>query len=253
MGDICMHDINFTWKKEGSDDLVTSAVFPKGNSVPSIKMLTFLRNESFSLEASYGETAALPEGMGRVIGQYEVGPLKPPKGGEGKTKLKVQVRLNLHGIVEVESVHSIEEEDEVEVLPEKPASKPQESAENKEDEEMKDANGNESEGEEENGEPKAEPEAEAAPEPKKELRKRTLKIDVPFKSKTLRLSPAEVKDFASKENAMIQADILEELTKEARNNMEGYILSARGKLYDVWNDYVTEDDRSKLSKILDET
>jgi heat shock protein 4 len=255
--DICLNDINFTWKKEGSDELVSSTVFPKGNSVPSIKVLTFLRNESFALEASYGEAAALPEGMSREIGQYEVGPLKPPKNGEGKTKLKVQVRLNLHGIVEVESVHSVEEEEyEVEVLPEKPAAaapKPAAETKEKEDEEMKDANGSEEGKEEEKGEPQPEPEPEAAPEPKKELRKRTLKIDVPFKSKTLRLSTEVVKDFATKECAMIQADILEELTKEARNNMEGYILGARSKLYDIWNDYVTEDDRSKLSKILDET
>jgi len=260
--DICLHGVNFTWKKEASDELVSSAVFPKGNTVPSIKMLTFLRNEPFSIGAEYGESANLPEGFDRQIGRYEVGPIKPPKDGEGKTKLKVQVRLNLHGTVEVESVHSIEEEEyEVEVIPEKPKAAPAPAEGEKADEEMKDASEDAKEGEAaadggeagakaaEAAEPEAPKEEEA---PKKEIRKRTLKVDVPFKPKTLRLSSELVREYISKENDMKQADLLEELTKEARNNLEGYILSARSKLYDSWNDYVTEEDRSAFGKILDE-
>ncbi|QDZ20946.1 heat shock protein Hsp70 [Chloropicon primus] len=250
--DYCPYDINFSWKKEASEEVVSSALFPKGNTVPSIKMLTFLRNEAFSLQASYSDAANLPGGMDRLIGQYDVGPIKPAK-GDGKTKLKVQVRLNLHGTVEVESVHSIEEEEyEVEVIPEKPAAKPETPAE---DEEMKDAEDASKEApKEEAPKEEAPKEEEPAPEPKKELRKRTLKVNVPFKStKTLRMATADVKMFMSKEVEMKQADLQEELTKEARNNLEGYILSARSKLYDSWNDYVTEDDRSKFSKTLDET
>ena len=249
--DICLHDINFSWKKEASEEIVSSAVFPKGNSVPSIKMLTFLRNEPFFIEAGYGDSANLPEGMDKLIGHYEVGPITPPK-GDGKAKLKVQVRLNLHGTVEVQSVQAIEEEEyEVEVIPEKPAAKEAEAAapEEKQDEEMKDAE----EAKEEAGKEEAKEEEKEAPAPKKELRKRTLKRDVPFKPKTLRMSQAQVQEYASKENDMKQSDLLEELTKDARNNLEGYILSARGKLYDAWNDYVKEDDRSKFGKILDET
>ena len=256
--DLCPYDINFSWKKEGSEETVSSALFPKGNSVPSVKMLTFLRNEPFSLEARYGDgPSSLPEGMDRLIGQYEVGPIKKPATGDGKTKLKVQVRLSLHGTVEVESVHSIEEEEyEVEVIPEKPKEAPPAAAAAapSEDEEMKDAENGKEENEEEMAKAEAAADPEPAPEPKKEMRKRTLKINVPFKStKTTRLGSDKIKEYLKKENEMKQADLLEELTKEARNNLEGYILSARGKLYDAWNDYVTEDDRSKFSKILDQT
>ena len=30
------YSANFSWKKEGADEVVTSSLFPKGNSVPSV-------------------------------------------------------------------------------------------------------------------------------------------------------------------------------------------------------------------------
>ena len=94
-------------------------------SLPQGQLCALGQDESFQLQATYGDDPALPAGTDKVIGQFEVA-----KGGagsepEGKSKLKVQIRLNLHGLVEVESVHSVKEETyEVEVIPEKPAEKP---------------------------------------------------------------------------------------------------------------------------------
>jgi Hsp70 protein len=52
----------------------------------------------------------IPPSFDKRIGAWEVAkPVKQP--AEGKPKLKVKVRLNLHGIVAVESVTQIEEEE----------------------------------------------------------------------------------------------------------------------------------------------
>jgi len=46
-------------------------------------------------------------------------PTKLPEDGSKAAKIKVKVRLNLHGIVGVESVHQIEEEEYEETVPKK--------------------------------------------------------------------------------------------------------------------------------------
>ena len=246
------YSANFSWKKEGADEVVTSSLFPKGNSVPSVKMLTFLRSESFQLQATYGDDAALPAGTDKVIGQFEVA-----KGGagsepEGKSKLKVQIRLNLHGLVEVESVHSVKEETyEVEVIPEKPAEKPK-AMEVEGEAEGAEAGEKKAEGAEEAGDEKK-AEEEPAPAPKKEVKKRTVKTTVDFKVlKSMRVGAAVVRDWAQKEIAMREADVREELTKEARNSLEEYILTSKSKVWGDWNDFVTSDDRNAFSQKLDD-
>eukprot|EP00216_Chloropicon_sp_CCMP2111_P006945 CAMPEP_0198235372 /NCGR_PEP_ID=MMETSP1446-20131203/1275_1 /TAXON_ID=1461542 ORGANISM="Unidentified sp, Strain CCMP2111" /NCGR_SAMPLE_ID=MMETSP1446 /ASSEMBLY_ACC=CAM_ASM_001112 /LENGTH=834 /DNA_ID=CAMNT_0043916513 /DNA_START=82 /DNA_END=2589 /DNA_ORIENTATION=- len=258
--DISLHDINFSWEKDDKS-VTTSTVFPKGNSVPSIKMLTFLRTESYSLQSAYASSdSSLPEGIEHQIGHYDVGPFKVPK-GEEKAKLKVQVRLNLHGIVEVDSVQSIEEEEyEVEVIPTKEKTEGNggkgAKAKQGDDEEMADASAapEASQEENENGTDAKEEEEKPKEEPKpvKEMRKRTLKVDVPLRCKTLRLPAEELKVYVAKENEMRRIDVVQEQTKEARNALEAYILSMRNKLYDTLNEFVTEKDRSKFSKKLEE-
>lgn len=67
----------------------------------------------------------------RTIGTFNVGPFSVPAGQE-KAKLKVRVRLNLHGLVGLEGVQAVEEvTEEVEV--------PQPAAKAAGDAEMKDA------------------------------------------------------------------------------------------------------------------
>jgi heat shock protein 4 len=96
----------------GEEASPNSIVFVKGNPIPSTKMLTFYRSGTFSIDVLYVDTSELPPLTTPKISTFTIGPFTPSKGE--KAKLKVKIRLNLHGIVSVESATVIEEE-EVEV------------------------------------------------------------------------------------------------------------------------------------------
>merc|ERR1719502_350856 len=92
----------------------STVVFGKFNSVPNTKMLTFYRRETFSLSAAYDvANCKLPNGF-------------PPKaaGEDGKveaTKIKVKLRLDIHGCLSLESAQAIEEEEAAPPPPAAPA------------------------------------------------------------------------------------------------------------------------------------
>ncbi len=51
-----------------------------------------------------------PRSFSRELGSFQVGPFAVPAGQE-KAKLKVRVRLNLHGLVGLEGVQAVEEQE----------------------------------------------------------------------------------------------------------------------------------------------
>jgi heat shock protein 4 len=85
----------------GEEASPNSIVFVKGNPIPSTKMLTFYRSGTFSIDVLYVDTSELPPLTAPKISTFTIGPFTPSKGE--KAKLKVKIRLNLHGIVSVES------------------------------------------------------------------------------------------------------------------------------------------------------
>eukprot|EP00951_Prasinocladus_malaysianus_P048553 scaffold659831_cov50-Prasinocladus_malaysianus.AAC.2 len=123
------YTVNFTWEKEPGQT-TTSPVFKRGNPIPSTKMLTFYKSEPFTLSADYDNdgTAHLPNGSLTHIGDFSIGPPIPVPPGEEKAKLKVKVHINLHGILAVESVQSVEEKEVEEPAPE-PVAEPAENGE----------------------------------------------------------------------------------------------------------------------------
>ena len=101
-------------------------VFPKGNVIPSVKALTFYRSGTFTVDVQYADVSELqaPSKISTytvtiylIYKQFEIyvhifltyyvdnvvqiGPFQATKGE--KAKVKVKARLNLHGIVSVES------------------------------------------------------------------------------------------------------------------------------------------------------
>jgi heat shock protein 4 len=108
VGDICSHPIKLEWTKSPEDEDTEIVVFDNNNSIPSTKMLTFHRSEPFTLEAKYAVPEALPRGINPWLGQYTIKDVKPASNGE-PAQIKVKVRLNIHGIMSVESAHTVEE------------------------------------------------------------------------------------------------------------------------------------------------
>lgn len=81
-------------------------VFPRWHQVPFSKMLTFYRSKPFSLEAKYTADSGVPY-PSLTLGNFNVNNVAPASDNEA-SKVKVKVRLNLHGIFSVVSASAVD-------------------------------------------------------------------------------------------------------------------------------------------------
>jgi heat shock protein 4 len=91
--------------------------------------------------------------------------------------------------------------------------------------------------------------AAAAPQKKKKVKRTDAEVNARGSSLPLQ----ELEAYINQENHMRAKDKLSEDTKQARNDLEGYILSARSKLYAEWEAFVAEDARASFSKTLEDS
>ena len=75
-------------------------VFPKFHSVPFSKMLTFYRKGPFVLTARYTDSDVSKIQHDDVVGEGQIQGVKAGAQGEAQ-KVKVKVRVNLHGVFQV--------------------------------------------------------------------------------------------------------------------------------------------------------
>jgi len=113
--DIQAYPIKVEWEKgpEDPDEDTELIIFPRGNTAPSTKILTFYRNKPFEIIASYHEPAGLPGGINPWIARLTVKSVGP----DAKRDLscvKVKARLNHHCLLSFEAVYTeeIEEREE---------------------------------------------------------------------------------------------------------------------------------------------
>ncbi|KAJ9109958.1 hypothetical protein QFC20_003158 [Naganishia adeliensis] len=111
--DMTAYPVKVTWEKEAGnpDEDTELVVFPKGNAIPSTKILTFHRAGPFDLEASYTEDAQIPKGINSWIGRVSVKGVSKPANADFAT-VKVKARMNLHGILNFEEAYTVEEVEE---------------------------------------------------------------------------------------------------------------------------------------------
>lgn len=117
--DIVNYPIEFTWEKSPDipDEDTSLTVFNKGNVMPSTKILTFYRKEAFNLEAKYAKPELLPGKINPWIGQFTVKNVKADSKDDFMI-CKLKARLNLHGILNVESGYYVEDVEIEEAIPE---------------------------------------------------------------------------------------------------------------------------------------
>jgi heat shock 70kDa protein 4 len=115
--DFSIHDIQpypmkVVWEKapEDPDEDTELVVFPKGNSIPSTKILTFYRNKPFDIEAYYADPFALPGTINPWVARFTAKNVGPDAKGD-LTCIKVKTRLNLHGLLSFESAYTEEVEE----------------------------------------------------------------------------------------------------------------------------------------------
>lgn len=260
--------ISLSWKgsapetqNETGDNEQSTVVFPKGNPIPSVKALTFYRSGAFTVDVQYADLSELQAPA--KISTYTIGPFQSTK--SERAKVKVKVRLNMHGIVSIESATLLEEE-EVEVPvakePEKEAAKmetdeapndaaPPSSSET--DVNMQDAKGTADAPGTENGVPESgdkPTQMETDKTPKKKVKKTNIPVAELVYGGML---PVDVQKAVEKEFEMALQDRVMEETKDRKNAVEAYVYDMRNKLCDKYQDFVTDSEREQFTFKLQET
>ncbi|XP_062089412.1 heat shock 70 kDa protein 14-like [Humulus lupulus] len=241
----------------GAENQQSTVVFPKGNPLPSIKALTFYRSGTFSVDVQYADATDLQAPA--KISTYTIGPFQCARGE--RSKLKVKARLNLHGIVSVESATLLEEE-EVEVPVSKEAPKEANKMETDEassdtvppssteaDVNMQDAKGTTDASGAENGVPESgDKPVQMETDTKVDAPKRKVKkTNIPVVEFVYGgMSPADLEKAVEKEFEMALQDRVMEETKDKKNAVEAYVYDMRNKLNDKYEEFVTPSEKEEL-------
>lgn len=227
----------------------TNVIFPKGNPIPSIKIVTFHRASTFTLDAVYADMKDLPLGTSPKISSFTIGPFQASK--PENPKIKVILQLNLHGIVTVNSASLIEEE---EVEYPITSTVVMETEKNKDGGSMPDPSADATKNNAVNGHGSTSPAVDRsqAELTKHEIVKKRTSIQV-TSDMLGGLSQVERKKAKDKEDDLAIQDKIMEETKDKRNAVESYVYDMRNKLFNKYHNYATEFERKELTQRLQKT
>lgn len=291
--DIVNYPIEFKWEQSPDipDEDTSLTVFNKGNVMPSTKILTFYRKQPFDLEARYAKPEMLPGKMNPWIGRFSV------KGVKADSKddfmiCKLKARLNLHGVLNVESGYYVEDIEVEEPIPEEKEAEKKEGDKKEGDvsstlflpipafnvaknsstfegtrasikSKFKQAYNSAKQSLSADGpltrdtnqamETEA-PNGTAEPKPKtRKIKKQVRKGELPLSSGTHSLDQASKEGLAEKENSMFMEDKLVADTEDKKNELETYIYELRAKIDDQYSEFANEEEKSKLKEKLEQS
>ncbi|XP_030032471.1 97 kDa heat shock protein isoform X2 [Manduca sexta] len=265
--DVQPYAVRLAWDATRGED-GDMEVFPAFHSAPFSKMLTFYRKEPFSVSAYYSDQVPCPDSF---IGQWHIRDIQPTAEGESQ-KVKLKVRVNIHGIITVASASLVE--------------KKQDAAQN-ESIEMENANDNaqnqdapmdtsgSAQDQQQNGpdsqevrdeEMKGEPQQKqswtqrvgqwfSGDKSKDKSKKVIVKtIELPIDAQTHGFSQQELNSYMEQEGKMQAQDRQEKERADARNALEEYVYELRGKLCAgaALHDFVPDEQRARLVAHLDQ-
>uniref|UniRef100_A0A8B9RUB4 Heat shock protein family H (Hsp110) member 1 n=1 Tax=Accipiter nisus TaxID=211598 RepID=A0A8B9RUB4_9AVES len=224
--------ISLLWNTEAEDTEGVHEVFSRNHAAPFSKVLTFYRKGPFELEAFYSDPNGVPYPESK-IGKYIIQNVAAQKDGE-KSKVKVKVRVNTHGIFSVstasmvEPVKSEESEDvSVETEVESQDQRPLENSSDKK--------------------------GDQPPEAKKPKIK-VKNVDLPIEANLVwELGKELLNMYIETEGKMIMQDKLEKERNDAKNAVEEYVYEFRDKLSGPYEKFVCEKDLQGFSALLTET
>ncbi|KAF8547383.1 heat shock protein 70 [Imleria badia] len=212
--DITQYPIKVSWDRSESDPDEDSelVVFPRGNAIPSTKVLTFYRKGPFDIEASYAEPEGLPGRVNPWIARFSAKSVPTDPNGD-LSCVKLKTRLNLHGIMSFEAAYIEEVEEKEDAM-------------------------------------EVDGDTQPADAPKK--KRLIKKLEVPFASFASSLDPSLLEQLREQEAQMHAGDKLVQDTEDRKNALEEYVYDTRGKLEDRYAAYVQAAEKAKLVTLLQE-
>ncbi|KAK0718197.1 heat shock protein 70 family [Lasiosphaeria miniovina] len=287
--DVITYPIEFAWEKDADipDEDTSLTVFNKGNVLPSTKILTFYRKQAFDLEAKYTEPEQLPGKIPAFIGRFSVKGVKASGSPEDFMICKLKARVNIHGVLNVESGYYVEDqevEEEIKedsgekkdpdvstfIAPDKPpaimdfvGSSVEETPGNASKRRRVDAGASDvSLGQASVSIPRTELTSDKAMDtdakddskPKtRKVKKQVRKGELPIVSATQSLDSSNKNAAAEKEASMVMEDKLVADTEEKKNELETYIYDLRNKLDDQYSEFASDEEKTKIGAKLDAT
>lgn len=225
--DIVNYPIEFTWEQSPDipDEDTSLTVFNKGNVMPSTKILTFYRKQPFGLEARYAKPEVLPGKTEPWIGQFSVKGVKADAQDDFMI-CKLKARLNLHGILNLESGYYVEDVEVEEPIPE-----------------AKDGDKMDTD----------QPNGDAEPPKTRKVKKQQRKGELPLSAQTASLDEASLAKLVEAESEMYMEDKLVKDTEDKKNALESFIYEMRDHLEGRYAPFVSEDEKDKIREKLTAT
>ncbi|KAM3968069.1 heat shock protein 70Cb isoform 1-T1 [Aphomia sociella] len=271
--DVQPYAVRLAWDAARGED-TDMEVFPAFHQAPFSKMLTFYRKEPFTVSAYYSDQVPYPESF---IGQWHIKDVQPTSEGESQ-KVKLKVRVNIHGIITVASASLVEKKQDASQTENIEMENANENTQNSQEAPME-TNGSPQEQQQNGPESQEVREDEMKGEPQqkqswtqrvgqwfsgdntddkkdksKEKKKVLVKtIELPIDARTHGFSQHELNAYMEQEGKMQAQDRQEKERADARNALEEYVYELRGKLSegDTLHDFVAEEQRNRLVNQLD--
>ncbi|KAK3292289.1 heat shock protein 70 family [Chaetomium fimeti] len=288
--DIINYPIEFAWEKDADipDEDTSLTVFNKGNVMPSTKILTFYRKQAFDLEARYAKPEGLPGKASPFIGRFSVKGVKATGGPEDFMICKLKARVNIHGVLNVESGYYVEDQEVEEEVKEdgdkkdgdvsilmqsgnEPSSVASEQMDAGAPEETKRepkrrktrapmsgesgavAIGEDTRNEElttDSSYKAMDTDAKDEKPKTRKVKKQVRKGELPIVSATHSLEVTTKNAVSEREAAMVMEDKLVADTEEKKNELETYIYDLRNKLDDQYADFASDEEKEKIREKL---
>ncbi|XP_015261018.1 PREDICTED: heat shock protein 105 kDa [Gekko japonicus] len=267
--------ISLQWRAEAEEAEGIHEVFSRHHAAPFSKVLTFYRKGPFELQVFFSDPASVPYPE-KMIGKYIIQNVAAQDNGE-KTKVKVKVRINTHGIFSVSTASMVEqvkaEENENPSMESEADAPSQILTENSCDKNIQQGNseaGAQSQVQidgQQTSQPPPSPEppfegnkipdagkkSDQPPEAKKPKIK-VRNVELPIEANLVwQLGKDLLNMYIETEGKMIMQDKLEKERNDAKNAVEEYVYDFRDKLSGVYEKFVCPQDYQNFCKLLSET
>ncbi|XP_010075292.1 PREDICTED: heat shock 70 kDa protein 4L isoform X4 [Pterocles gutturalis] len=246
--DVVPYSITLRWKSSYEEGTGECEVFSKNHAAPFSKVITFHKKEPFDLEAYYTHPHEVPYPDSR-IGHFTIQNVGPQHDGDN-SKVKVKVRVNIHGVFSVANASIIEKQNIEGDHNDTPMDTESSSKNQGRDDELvcklvnirTPCNSDKRANNWRVNHPQTKPKA------------KVKSIDLPIQASLYRqLGQDLINCYIENEGKMMMQDKLEKERNDAKNAVEEYVYDFRDKLCGVFEKFITEEDSNKLTLMLEDT